>query len=304
MPDDTLVIVNPAGGGGRALRAEAIVANYLAARGRSVRMIRSRSSEDIREQAARGAASGYRYVVALGGDGAFHHLIEGIGGTEAVAGFFPAGSGNDMAYALGIPADPVRAAEAFLRSQPRSVDLIRASFSGGRIAHFVCAGGLGLDAEAAHLANTRFRAWPGTARYLAGALATFSRRRPFGIHAELDETTWAGRAIFVAIANASSYGSGVRIAPEARMDDGWLNAVLVGELTWRRLLEAVPIVLGSGDLRFEEVKRYRCKRVAIKTDRPALVHGDGELLGQSPVEFEILPGAVRIMMPRAHQSSS
>jgi diacylglycerol kinase (ATP) len=296
MKPDTLVIVNPTSGGGRALRAEPAVASLFASRGARAEFVRSKSSDDIREQAARAAAAGFRNVVALGGDGAFHHLVEGIRGTNAVAGFFPAGNGNDIARALGIPRDPVTAANAFLRGQPRSVDLIRVRFADGKIAHYIGAGGMGLDAEAAHLANTRFHAWPGVTRYLAGAFTVFFREPPLHVTVEIDDASWYGRALFVAVANASSYGSGVRIAPQAQMDDGLLDVVVVANVTLARLLEALPIVLTTGDLRsFPEITRYRCPRVALRADRPTRVHGDGESLGEAPAEFEILPRAIRVM---------
>jgi diacylglycerol kinase (ATP) len=294
---DTLIIVNPISGGGRALAAEPLVASYLGAQSRPVKFIHSRSSENIRELAANGAAAGYRYVVALGGDGAFHHVVEGVRGTDAIAGFFPAGNGNDIARDLGIPADAVNAAAAFCHSAPRAVDLVCVRFSDGRIAHFIGAGGVGLDAEAAHLANTRFKRLPGVMRYLAGALWTFFREPPFEQTAELDGTRWAGLALFAAVANSTSYGSGVRIAPEAKMDDGWLEVVLVENISWTRLVEAIPIVLTTGDLRFNEVKRVRCRRVVLRADRAVKVHGDGELLGESPAEFEVVPKAVRVMVP-------
>jgi len=296
---DTLIIVNPVSGGGRALRAEPLVASYFASQERAVELVHSRSSGDICDQAAKAAASGFKYVVALGGDGAFHHVVDGIRGTNAIAGFLPAGNGNDIARDLGIPLDAVRAAAAFLNSSPRAIDLVRVKFSGGHIAHFIGAGGMGLDADAAHLANTRFKRWPGVTRYLAGALWTFFHEPAFQLTAEIDEIHWAGRALFAAIANATSYGSGVRIAPDAKMDDGWLDVVLVGDVSWTRLIDAIPVVLTTGDLRFDEVKRFRCRRVLLQADRPAKVHGDGELLGESPVEFEILPGAIRVMAPNA-----
>ena len=297
MHSDTLIIVNPVSGGGRALRAEPLVASYFAALGRNVQFVHSRSSEDIREQAAKAAREGYRYVVTLGGDGAFHHLVEGILGSEAIAGFLPAGNGNDIARDLGIAGDPVSAAEVFLKSRPRTVDLIRVRFGDGRVAHFMGAGGMGLDAEAAHLANTRFKSWPGVTRYLAGTIWTFVREPAFELNAEMDGTRWAGRTLFAAVANATSYGSGVRIAPDAKMDDGWLDVVLVGEVKWKRLVEAIPIVLTTGDLRFDEVKRFRARRVVLRADRAVMVHGDGELLGESPAEFEVLPGAIRVKAP-------
>ena len=299
MKPDTLVIVNPASGGGRASRAEPEVASLLASRGYSAKFVHSKSSEDIRDLAAQAAADGFRNVVALGGDGAFHHLVEGIRGTDVVAGFFPAGNGNDIARSLGIPRDPVAAAIDFLRGQPRAVDLVRVRFSDGRLAHYLGAGGMGLDAEAAHLANTRFRAWPGVTRYLAGAFTIFFREPLLGVMAEMDGASWSGRALFVAVANATSYGSGVRIAPQAKMDDGLLDVVIVGDVGLLRLLEAIPIVLTSGDLRgFPEVTRYRCRQVSLRADRAARVHGDGEALGVAPADFEILAGAVRVMVGR------
>lgn len=298
MHSDTLIIVNPASGGGRALAAEPLVASYLAAQSKRAKFVHSRSSENIRELASNGAARGFRYVVALGGDGAFHHVVEGVRGTDAIAGFFPAGNGNDIARDLGIPADAVSAAAAFCHSIPRAVDMVRVQFRDGRVAHFIGVGGMGLDAEAAHLANTQFKSWPGVTRYLAGALWTFFRKPAFELEAELDGTRWAGRAIFAAVANGTSYGSGVRIAPDAKMDDGWLEVVLVGDVAWSRLVEAIPIVLTTGDLRFDEVKRFRCRRVLLQANRTVKVHGDGELLGESPAEFEILPRATRVMVPR------
>ena len=279
------------------MRAEQGVASLLASRGCRATFIHSKSSEDIRELAARAAADGFHTVVALGGDGAFHHLVEGIRGTDAVAGFFPAGNGNDIARSLGIPRDPVDAATTFLRGQPRAVDLVRVRFSDDSVAHYMGAGGMGLDAEAAHLANTRFRAWPRVTRYLAGAFTIFFREPLLDVTAETDGASWSGRALFVAVANATSYGSGVRIAPQAEMDDGLLDVVIVGDVGLLRLLEAIPIVLTSGDLRgFPEVMRYRCRRVSLRADRAARVHGDGEALGVAPAEFEILPGAVRVIV--------
>ena len=145
MKPDTLVIVHPVAGGGRPLGAERLVASCLAAHGCLAEFVRSRSLEDVRELAAWAAGSGFRYVVALGGDGAFQHLIEGLNGTEAIAGFFPAGNGNDVARSLGIPADPVRAADSFLHSRPRTIDLVRVTLRDHHQALYAGACGMGLE---------------------------------------------------------------------------------------------------------------------------------------------------------------
>ena len=293
---DTLVIVNPIAGQGRARRIQAGISEYFAARGRPADFVESSSTANFRELAAQGVTQGYRFVVALGGDGAFHHLVEATLGSDVILGFLPAGSGNDIAEGLGLPEDPVTAAEVFLRAQPRAIDVVRAHFGLGE-AVFVGAGGLGLDAEAAQLANTRFRHWPGFSRYIAGALWAWRKFSAIELDAEMDGVRWQGRILFAAVANAPCYGSGIRIAPSAKMDDGWLEITLVREMPLLRLLEAIPIVLRSGDIRWPEIERFRCRHAAFLTDRKAFVHGDGEMLGEAPVEFEVLPGAVRAIAP-------
>jgi diacylglycerol kinase (ATP) len=303
MNPETLVIVNPAAGGNKARRAEPLIAAYLQTKGVAAQFVHSTSSKDIRERAASAAANGFKFVVALGGDGAFHHVVEGVHGTAVAAGFFPAGNGNDIARSLGIPAGVMESVDAFLESEPRAVDLVRVRFSDGRAAHFIGVGGMGLDAEAAQLANTRFRRWPGLWRYLAGALVTFAAKKPLDLNASLDGERRDGRTLFAAVANGRDYGAGIRIAPDARMDDGWLDVALIADMGWLRLLRAIPIVLRSGDLRgFPEVQRYRCRKVVLEGGRKAIVHGDGEHLGESPAEFEILPGAIRVKAPMENRS--
>ena len=297
MPPTLFLIVNPVAGRARAMKFLPAVANYFDRQELEVDIAESKAPEDIRHLASLAADRGFQYVLGLGGDGTFRQVVEGIRTKPAIAGFLPAGNGNDIARALGIPPDPVRAADAFLRSYPRPIDLVRVRSSLGE-SFYACAGGVGLDAEAAHLANTRFRKMPGATRYLAGALWAFvAGRTAFQLDAQIDGVRWSGRAILAVVANAPWYGSGLCIAPRARLDDGWLEVVLVRELPFPRLLEAIPILLASGDLRFREVERFRCRRAVFQTDRPMKVHGDGELLGDSPVEFQVVPQAVRVMTP-------
>ncbi|MGC1684190.1 MAG: diacylglycerol kinase family protein [Candidatus Acidiferrales bacterium] len=299
---ETLIIVNPVAGGGLAARMRPVIARYFFDHARPVDLAVSKSTENFRHIATQAIASGYRYIIALGGDGAFHHLVDVTFGSSVILGLLPAGNGNDIAEGLNLPRDLIEAAHAFLHGRPGPIDAVRANFPAASTpapeAIFIGAGGLGLDAEAAQLANTRFRAWPGVTRYIAGVLWARRKFQSIELEAAMDGESWYARVLFAAVANAPCYGSGVRIAPSAKMDDGWLEVTLVEEMPLSRLVEAIPIVLRSGDIRWPEVHRYRCRNVKFQTNRPALVHGDGEILGDSPVEFEIVPGAVQIMLPR------
>jgi diacylglycerol kinase (ATP) len=298
MPADTLVIVNPAAGGGKALGIKIRVADYFHSQSCPADFVESKSPEDLRRQAVQGVSEGYQRVATLGGDGAFHHLVEATFGLDVILGFLPAGNGNDIAAGLGIPRDPIAAAATFIASYPRAVDLVRVKFASGEQTA-LCAGaaGMGLDAEAARLANIRFRRWPGVTRYLAGALFAMGSFAPLEIEAELDEERWSGRVLLAAVANAPCYGAGVQIAPGAAMDDGWLDVTLVGAMPWTRVVEIIPIILGGRDWRLDNVWRFRARRVALRSSRPALIQGDGESLGEGTARFDVLPGAIRVAAP-------
>jgi len=302
-----LVIVNPASAAGRARRAAPAVAGLLRKRGVDAEFVESTSGDDIRRRAAEAAARGFTHAVALGGDGTFHHLVNGALGEDAetilvnaqplTLGFFPAGHGNDIAAGLGIPQEPVAAAELFLRAPSRGIDVLRARCAGGAVRHFIGAGGAGLDAEAARLAGGRFRRWPGAARYVAGALWTLRNFRCLEMELRTESETWRGAVLLVAVANAPAYGSGVKVAPEAQMDDGLADITVVAPMAWPRLLETLPIVLRTGVPDWPEIHRLRARTLSLKASRQVWLHGDGELLGETPVEIDVLPRAVRVVAP-------
>jgi len=296
-----LVLVNPAAGRGRSLRAQPRVAAYLSHQGCKADFVCSQSSADFERRAAEGVAAGYHAIVALGGDGTFQHLVKATLGAEVVLGLLPTGSGNDVAAGLGIPNDEVAAAHAFLRSPPRPIDVLQARFSGGNTSVYVGGGGLGLDAEAARLARGKFRHLPGAARYVTSALWALADFQPLRVEVESDGkrvTQGSEPLLFAAAVNTPTYGAGIQIAPEAEMDDGLLDLVLVRQLAWTRLLELIPVMLQTGAVREPEIQRFRARRVLLRADRPARFHGDGEVLGEAPVEIENLPGAIRVAAPK------
>jgi diacylglycerol kinase (ATP) len=294
----TLVLVNPTAGRGHAERVARTVQRFFAARNFSADFVFASGAQEFEQRARGAAAQGYATVAALGGDGAAHFLLRGAFGSGIALGIIPAGSGNDIAMGLGIPLDPLAAAEVLVRCAPRRVDVVRARFAKNIERVFIGAGGIGLDAEANQLATGRFRALPGVARYIAGALAALVGAEPLRVTAEFDGGRWEGDVLFAAVANSPTYGAGVRIAPDAKMEDGYLNLVLVAPLSFGRVLEAIPIVLCDGDLRWPEIRRIRTRRLRLSANRPSPFHGDGEILGEAPVEFEVLSGAVKVVAPQ------
>jgi len=291
------VLVNPASGGGAALRVQPVMEDYFRGQNFPADFRSTTSAEHMRQLAANAAAQGYSCVAALGGDGAFHFVLTGAFGTGVAIACLPAGSGNDIAMGLGIPLDPMDAAHLLVHGAPRAVDVLRLRFSGGQTQLMIGAGGMGLDAEANQLATGRFRRVPGLLKYVTAALAALTTSQPLRVTAQIDDTSWQGPLLLAAVANCPSYGAGFRIAPAARMDDGWMDLTFVEDLPWFRVLEAILVLLRDGDLRWPQVRRFRARRVRLSADRRSPFHGDGEILGEAPVEIEVLPGAVRVIAP-------
>src|SRR2546426_7410502 len=158
------------------------------------------------------------------------------------------------------------------------MDVVRARFA-EKTRIYIGGGGLGLDAEAARLANGKFRRLPGAARYVASALWALVNFQAFHLEAELDgeRVLRASNPLMIAaVSNTPSYGAGIKIAPTAEIDDGLLDITLVAQMSWMRLVEAIPPILQTGNLRWPEIRRFRASRVILRVDRPEMFHGDGE----------------------------
>jgi diacylglycerol kinase (ATP) len=236
----------------------------------------------------------------LGGDGTFQGLANAAFGSRAVLGILPAGGGNDLASALGLPSGTLAAAEAVLQGQPRWVDLVRVRTADGQERLYAGGGGVGLDAEAAQYAAAAFRRIPGRFRYIASALRALATHTPINVQIEFPQSELApvkASALLTAVLNTPTYGAGLRLAPDAAIDDGLLNVVLIEDLSATEVLKLLPALMGSGELHTSRVKRWRVERVSLITDRPCLFHGDGEILGPTPVAIEVLPRAIRVLAP-------
>jgi len=258
------------------------------------------SAEEL-ESAARNAISQEeRVLVSMGGDGTFQALANAAFGTDVLLGVIPVGGGNDFAAALGLPSDPVRAAEAALRGRPRLVDLVKVRTSEGRSRLYAGGGGVGLDAEAARHASSVYRRVPGRIRYIASALRALVGYVPLDVCLEFPGSNlprFEAKALLAAALNSPTYGAGLRLAPGAAIDDGLLEIVLIEDLGKIEVLRLLPRLMGSGQLGTSRLKRWRAQRVRLLTSRPCLFHGDGEILGTTPVEIEVVPRAIQALAP-------
>lgn len=245
-------------------------------------------------------ADGHKLLLAMGGDGTFQALVNAASGADVLLGILPAGGGNDFAAALGLPDNPIKAVQAILQGGVCLVDLVRVRTADGQARLYAGGGGVGLDAEAARYATGAYRHIPGRFRYIASAVRALLGYVPIEVHLDFRESDLGSmrtKALLAGVLNTPTYGAGLRLAPEADINDGLLDVVLIEDLSLFGVLTLLPRLMGTGELRTTRVKRWRVPRLRLATDRPSLFHGDGEILGPTPVEIEVAPKAARVLAP-------
>lgn len=294
-----VVFVNPRAGGGRARKCLSSIKRILAEHPCHAEFMFTESAEALQSQARSAIQAGRRALIAMGGDGTLQALVNVAHGREVVLGILPTGGGNDFAAALGLPKNPIAAAAAILLAKPRWVDVLCARTADGSRRLYVGGGGVGLDADAANYSDT-YTQLPGRARYIASALRALREFKPLRVRAEFPGSELPPMevpALLAGALNTPSYGAGLRLAPDARIDDGLLTTLLLRNLSAAQVLAAVLRLLARGDLPESYVTRVSATRVRLTTDRECRFHGDGEILGPAPVEIEVLHKAVSVLAP-------
>ena len=300
IPD--LVLVNPVAGGGLARNVLPGLRDFASHRGWPVEFRSTQSRENLALEARRGAAEGHKRIFVLGGDGTFQVLLNALAGApDVVLGVLPAGGGNDLAAALGLPRDPLFAADLLLDGLPAALDAALVRTADGKERLYCGGGGVGLDAEAARFASGVYRNLRGRPRYLLSAVHALVGFQAIPLRAFIGTGQQAeikANALLLGLLNTPCYGAGLRLAPDAQTDDGKLDLVLLEDLRFLEVLALLPFLARRGELRTARVQRFRVDRVRIETDRPRSFHGDGEILGNTPVEVSAVPSAVRVLCPR------
>jgi YegS/Rv2252/BmrU family lipid kinase len=291
------VIVNPAAGNGRARSQAAAVARRLRERGADFEIVRTLAPGHATELAGEFAAAEADGVVAvLGGDGTVHEVVQALGrnGGRGVLAFLPGGGGNDAARTIGSPKALLDAVDVACSGAEKRLDL--GVFAGELFFNGV---GIGLDGAAAARSKefTRLRGLPA---YLVSAIATIATFDPPVLALTAEGFRREEPALLCAIGNGPSCGGGFLLTPEARADDGLLDACFFGRLGRWKTLATLPKALTGGHLRHPRAAFARSAAFTVSADRPLFAHADGEIRRpEFPVSFSVLPGAIRVLAASA-----
>lgn len=295
MPHAPLVIVNPTSGGGRALQSVEWLREWLGPRPEARLEVTSRRG-DAERLAAEAAAAGHDRVIAVGGDGTIQEVANGLLATSQspTLGIVPLGSGNDLARSLGLPADPASAWRVAMGSRTRRLDVARARNGEGRERWFASAGGIGFDGQVAAAMLAR-RGWQaGRAGYLLTTLTELRRYANRRVSLVVDGSSSVHHVLLVAIANGAYYGGGMRIAPEARPDDGLLDICVVGDISRLTAVRQLPNLYRGTHVRHPQVSTYTGRTVELDGEPTTMIHLDGEPFGGLPLRVSIVAGALEV----------
>jgi diacylglycerol kinase (ATP) len=289
-------VVNPAAGRGRTRGLLPRVRAALVER--DIPVHESRDIDDAR-RAARDAFTGGHGVVVCGGDGtvsALAGIAHEVGGALAVV---PTGAGNDFARHLGLDhRHPLAAVDVLDTGHLAVVDLGRARAGDGASVVFTTVANAGFDADANRWANG-VRWATGTPLYVLAVARTLAVYRPRPARVRVDGYEWSGDAWLVAVGNTRSYAAGMKITPDARLDDGLLDVCILGARSIATFVANFPKVFSGTHTTIDGVTMLRGAIVELDASDPAAeLWASGERVGPLPARIEALPGALRVQVPR------
>ncbi|WP_456788466.1 diacylglycerol/lipid kinase family protein [Cellulomonas sp. P5_C5] len=298
------LVINPTAGRGRGTQAGRQVHELLRARGHKVEDLSASTLAQATDRARAAAVQGLDALVVVGGDGMVHLGVNVVAGTGLPLGIVAAGTGNDIARTLGLPRGDapasVAAIEHGLLDGPRRVDAVRVG-SPVHAAHEWYLGVLSCGFDAAINARANEMTWPkGSGRYVRALAAELGRFRPYGYRVTLDGSVWESAGTLVAVANIPWIGGGLKIAPDAVIDDGLLDVVVAGPFTKPGVVKIFPGIYQGKHVGHPAVEVLRSRSVLIEplTDLgpvPPVAFADGERIGPLPLRVTVDPGALSVL---------
>lgn len=294
------VIVNPHSGNGSG-KVEGVKAlREFEKVGLPYKNLSAKNLATARKNAQAAIAAGeINALVVVGGDGMVNLGVNLTASTNLALGIIAAGSGNDSALALGLPIlDGQWAAQVVIDhlDKIRKVDAIKVQTSIGQSWAFSSVAA-GFDAIVNASANRMI--WPtGPSKYKIAMFAELARFKSIDYKVEVDGEDHEIKAMLCTVANSKSYGGGMLIAPEATIDDGFLDLFIVHKITRRELIKVFPSVYTGAHVTHPAVEIVRAKRVKLTPRKKLPAFADGESIGFAPIEAQVMPGALMVFAPR------
>jgi YegS/Rv2252/BmrU family lipid kinase len=302
MPSHVKLILNPICNHGRSLQSAADLRPLLS--GLEADWCGTEYPGHAIELASRAGEEGCDLVLALGGDGTVHEVVNGLmqipPEKRPAFGIIPLGSGNDFAHILSVPAEPSMALRSALNGSAHTLDVASVCDENGRLEYFNNTIGVGFDAIV-NIYTRQITRIHGFMMYFVALMQTIFRRfDAVDLHVETDRQSWDLNTLMLALGNGPREGGGFLVTPEAKYDDGLLHYVTIRKISRLMMLRLVPEVMRGTHGRFKVVQMGTCRRLSLQSRQPLYVHVDGEVYAGFGTDIhklaiEILPGALQFM---------
>lgn len=256
------------------------------------------------ELARKAADEGYELVISVGGDGTTHEVINGLMQAPAERrprlGIVPVGTGNDFASNVGMQTEPPKAMRQVFTGKPKFIDIGQIQ-SGSRMEYWQNTLGIGFDAKAT-IHSRSVPVLSGFPVYLIAAIrAIMLDHDPAFIQFESDQETWQDENLLIVLCNGPREGGGFHVAPDAKVDDGWLDYAAITSVSRPMMFRLIPEVMKGTHGRFPQVRINKFRELKITSDRPLVIHTDGEIyagFGTDVRELtvKVLPSALEVII--------
>jgi len=299
----TKVIVNPVAGARSTRRKWPIISRLLERIGLTFDFDYTEGVGHAMELARVAASDGYRYLVAVGGDGTVNEVANGIlnstNASTTVLGVVSTGTGSDFARSTGISRDYAIACSNLTSSKRLIIDVGVVEYQRDGKTHerfFVNSAGVGFDAAVVKETERFPKFFGGTIPYVAGMLRTLLTYRNKPITLKIGDEEEHYRVLTVSVANGNYCGGGMRIAPDAELDDKLLDMVVIGDMGKLEILKEFPTIYKGTHVNHPKVSVKKVTDIRIESAKPMLVYADGEMLGECPVAFRVVPAALSLVV--------
>ncbi len=297
------VIVNPVAGAGGTARKWPLIRERLKTLGLRFEHEITEASGHAVELARNAAGKGYDLMVAVGGDGTINEVVNGIYHADGLSrislGIIGTGTGSDYIRSVGLPRNHEVACQNLLRPRKLVLDIgvVEYSEKGNRLKRlFVNFAGLGFDAEVAKATTLKYKALGSLPSYLMGLLSTFVSYDNKRVVLRLDGETVEKKVCTVLMSNGKYGGGGMLTAPDADLADGWLDVLIIDDLSKVDLLRSLPRIYRGTHLSHPKVSLKRVQRVEIESQEAMALQADGELLGDAPATFYLMPSSLNLLV--------
>jgi len=297
------IIVNPVAGAGRTAREWPRIMNLFKGQGLNFEHDITEAPGHAVELARDATKNGYETVISVGGDGTINEIVNGLyiagGNKDIVLGIVCTGTGGDYARTVGISRRYEEACMRIFQPKRITVDLgvVEYANNGNKMERiFVNFAGIGFDAEIVRRTTRNFKALGSTVSYLLGVFSTLVAYRNREVKLIIDGEEME-REVCSVIANNGRYGGGgMFTAPDADLTDGLLDLLIIGDIGKADLIRSLPRLYKGTHLTHPKVTMKKAREIEIKSTYPLNLQADGELLGELPARFRVLPSALNIIV--------